>query len=141
MGFKDVYLRQLAEQLPGGEHFHPLLDLIQQAASCEITNISGERIFGQLDFQLKSTPNLKVDCAESKIMYLANETAVWLDEKSSSEHDSLISARRKSARQSMMVSTEDTVLLCLRKSKKEEKQRKQRKYISKNASIWGTMVI
>ena len=91
MGFKDVYLQQLAEQLPGGEHFHPSPDLIQQAASCEITNISGERIFGQLDFQLKRAANLKVDCAESKIMYLANETAVWLDEKSSSEHDSLIS--------------------------------------------------
>ena len=148
MGFKDVYLRQLADQLPGGEHFHPSPDLIQQAASCESTNISGERIFGQLDFQLKRAPNLKVDFAESKIMYSANETAVWLDEKSSSEHDSLISAARKSARQSMMVShsrysavlSEKSSLLKQKqeeKAKKEEKQRENKENILVEINQYG----
>ena len=94
------------------------------------------------DFQLKRAPNLKVDFAESKIMHSANETAVWLDEKSSSEHDSLISAARKSARQSMMVShgrysaglSENSSLLKQKQEEKqkrgkaERKQRKQRKY-------------
>ena len=56
IGFKDVYLPQLADQLPGGEHFHISPDLIQQAASCESTNISGERIFGQFRFSTEKGP-------------------------------------------------------------------------------------
>ena len=97
------------------------------------------------DFQLKRAPNLKVDFAESKIMHSANETAVWLDEKSSSEHDSLISAARKSARQSMMVShgrysavlSEKSSLL---KQKQEEKakKRKSREKTKKTKKILAT---
>lgn len=147
-GFKDVYTRQLADQLPGGEHYQPSSDLIKQGASCQSTNISGERVFGQLDFQLKRAPNLKVDFAESKIMYPANDTATWLDQKSVTEHDSIISAARKSASEALSLSqtrhrdilAEKSRLLREKqeqKAKKEEKQRENKENILLEMNEYG----
>ena len=43
--------RQLEDQLPGGKDGEPDETLVRRAKSCIGNNISGERVFGQLDFE------------------------------------------------------------------------------------------
>ena len=89
-GFITVCNRQLADQLQGGEHYSPSDDLLKQAESCSATNISGERVFGKLDFQLRHAPNSSLDFKEAKIMFQENRTNKWLTSKTPEERTQLI---------------------------------------------------
>ena len=96
--FVSVSKRQLADQLMGGVHHNPSADLLKQASSCPAHNISGERIFGQLDFNLHRAPNAAVEFVEAKIMFAENKTAQWLNEKTQFEKKCLHDSARKIAR-------------------------------------------
>ena len=92
-------LRQLKEQLPGGKYDEPTEEVRRQAQSCTGNNISGERVFGQLDYQLKRAPNANVTYSESKLMYSNNATEKWLDEKADGPtKEALLSRARQQAR-------------------------------------------
>ena len=97
----EVCKRQLADQLPGGEHFIPSDELVEQAKSCSSHNISGERVFGKLDFNLKKAPNAKIDYLESKIIYAENRTSQWIMQKSEKEKDALIAVARASTQKNI----------------------------------------
>ena len=97
----EVCKRQLADQLPGGEHFIPSAELVEQAKSCSSHNISGERVFGKLDFNLKKAPNAKIDYLESKIIYAENRTSQWIMQKSEKEKDALIAVARASTQKNI----------------------------------------
>ena len=104
--FVSVSKRQLADQLMGGVHHNPSADLLKQASSCPAHNISGERIFGQLDFNLHRAPNAAVEFVEAKIMFAENKTAQWLNEKTQFEKKCLHDSARKIARVNISKSKE-----------------------------------
>ena len=70
----EDYKRQLSDQLPGGLHCKPSEELLQKAESCTGNNISGERVFGQFDHELRRAPNSKLPYGKAKIMYQNNDT-------------------------------------------------------------------
>ena len=77
-GVIDVMLRQLHSQLPGGTFWGATEVMMNQAASCSSTNISGERNFGMLDSHLSRAPNTSVAKLEAKVMFKRNSTQKWL---------------------------------------------------------------
>ena len=91
----DDCLGQLQDQLPGGIYSTPTPQLISQAGSCVGNNISGERVFGQLDYQLKRAPNSKVTYCESKIMYSNNSTENWLSTMDTNTKEIMLDRARK----------------------------------------------
>ena len=92
--------RQLEDQLHGGIFDKPTEDLQNQSISCPATNISGERVFGKLDFNLRRAPNSKLDFQSSKITFSENNTTSWLEQKTEIEQERLISAACRNARES-----------------------------------------
>ncbi|VDI46901.1 Hypothetical predicted protein [Mytilus galloprovincialis] len=56
---------------------------MESTKSCPSNNISVERVFGQLDAELKRAPHCSLRTVESKLLYKNNKTAEWLKEKKS----------------------------------------------------------
>ncbi|CAG2236214.1 unnamed protein product [Mytilus edulis] len=67
--------------LPSGKFFEPSDNLMESTKSCPSNNISVERVFGQLDAELKRAPHCSLRTVESKLLYKNNKTAEWLKEK------------------------------------------------------------
>lgn len=86
----DVIRRQLGSQLPGGQFWESSEVLKEQAASCCNSNISGERNFAQLDSHLHHAPNIGIGKIESKVMFKANATRHWLQNKPQGSRKELI---------------------------------------------------
>ena len=112
--------RQLADQLPGGKYSQPDEELQRQAESCIGHNISGERVFGQLDFELKRAPSANITYTESKIMYRNNNTEEWLS--SSAEKEVLLKTAREQAKLSHEDIQRQKHVDQLRKQQLEEKR-------------------
>lgn len=99
-------IRQLEDQLPGGKFSQLTPELQCQAESCVGNNISGERVFGQLDFQLKRAPSSTVTFSESKLMYVNNSTENWISAKDSHTKETLLNRARKEAVRSQKLDRE-----------------------------------
>ena len=63
----SVMERQLTSQLPGGKFWNPSEELINQARSCEATNISGERVFAMSDQLMARAHSAQISHVESKV--------------------------------------------------------------------------
>ncbi|CAG2192052.1 unnamed protein product [Mytilus edulis] len=76
--------------LPSGKFFEPSDNSMESTKSCPSNNISVERVFGQLDAELKRAPHCSLRTVESKLLYKNNKTAEWLKEKKESEKGEII---------------------------------------------------
>ena len=92
---KEVFVKQLSDQITGGIHSNPQDDLQLQSASCGCNNISCERIFGMLDSHIQRAPVATLVHNESKILFKSNKTGEWLREKDDNSKQDIIAAARK----------------------------------------------
>ena len=85
----EVVERQMSDQLPGGSFWQPSLLLKEQAESCNISNISGEHVFGChcVDSLLKRAPSVKPGKIESRTVFATNKTGEWLSNQPCADRD------------------------------------------------------
>ena len=126
--------RQLADQLIGGVHYAPSDQLVSQASSCPATNISGERVFALLDYNIKRAPSATLQYHESKITFKENHTNEWLSRKSTAEQEELVNQARKNMKISVRefqahtkeINSRKLALLREKQQQKEHKENIQR---------------
>ena len=76
-------------------------ELMSQAESCVCHNISDERVFGQLDHELKRAPNAGITYGESKIMYKNNSTEERKGKRSRADKENPLQTARVESRKSV----------------------------------------
>ena len=88
-----AYLRgALADHLEGGKHQHLTAD---EVAGVLTHNKFCERMFGYWKFLLTYKPNISDLTAEAFTLFALNKTADWIDAKSESERNEIISKSAK----------------------------------------------
>ena len=100
---KDVILRQMSDQLPGGKFWDPSPELYERAKSCGPDNISGERRFGMVDAYMRRAPNASSEKVEAKVMFKGNQTAGWMEEQSNDNKRKIIELAVKETGKQLVV--------------------------------------
>lgn len=131
IGLASLYVagvmeRQLASQLPGGVFWEPSEALRAQAQSCSSTNISGERTFGMVDYELQRARHATVGHVEGKVMYKKNETGQWLAVQQQSDKEQRLTLARKEATSIAKEEKEQKVQVATRILQKLQDARKER---------------
>ena len=83
------------DHLEGGAYADPSEDLMVKAKNCKPHNIAVERLMAQEDRSLQQITNCRQDNREARIMFSANETAKWLEEKSEGDKENITTRARK----------------------------------------------
>ena len=83
--------RQLADFLPGGIFSDDLSEDVRNVLqSCPLTNLTGERLFGDLDYCINKSRNASLILRSTVNMWKHNQTEKWLSKKSKSVSKALI---------------------------------------------------
>ncbi|XP_035673217.1 uncharacterized protein LOC118413793 [Branchiostoma floridae] len=79
--------RQAEEQLPGGKYWQPSEAEQQKSQHVPTTNVVSERDFAVLNNLVRSKPNASSLSCEAYIMWLNNQTSMWLDNLDAEEKE------------------------------------------------------
>jgi hypothetical protein len=72
--------RQLSDFLDGGVFGEELEEDVKKVlGSCPLTNLIGERLFGDLDFDMNKSRNSSLSLRSTKTMWRRNRTAKWME--------------------------------------------------------------
>ena len=125
-----VTRRQLEEFLPDGRFGGELPAHTQQELRhCPLTNLIGENVFGEMDFEMSKKRNCSFHHLSSTQMMKYNKTPVWLDSKGAYQTSKLLSTARRRARQlrNRHRQQEQVVRLKIREKLLENEQKKRLK--------------
>lgn len=147
-----VLRRQLGDFLEGGIYGGPPAVVPAELEHCPLTNLLGENIFGDLDYDMSKCRNSSVHQRSSTSMLSHNKTAQWLGNKTDAETENLLAFARKKGKalRKQHREQEKVVMLRLRqkllenKAKKLAKEAKQAaaktEIIQKLAAVCGPCV-
>ena len=103
---------QLKEFLKGGQYSSILATEEKQAlAHCPLTNLLGENVFGEMDFDMGKRRNTSFHHRTTTQMLQHNKTSKWLAEKPKEEASHLLSITRRKANSCACI-TDDKNKLC-----------------------------
>ena len=94
-GFGVLLRRQLADQLPGGEHYMPSESIMEETRGAPCHNMLTERDFSQLDRKLLQTPRITTLSLSGAIAFKQNSTGSWVSKQPNKS--SLLTKVRKAA--------------------------------------------
>ena len=133
-GMLDVTTRQLSDFLEGGKFGGPPVPMPDGLDHCPLHNLLGERVFGDLDFDMGKRRNASLHTRSSLHMINHNRTGQWLQGQQDSK--SLLSYARKKGRlmREHYREQERLVMIRLRRKLAENRQRQLEKEVKQAAS-------
>ena len=91
----EVFQRQLSDFLDGGIFEGPLSDEVQSVLNtCPLTNLVGERMFGDLDFDMVKRRHASTHLRSTINMWKHNKTSSWLGRQNRIKVTKLLSVAR-----------------------------------------------
>lgn len=121
----EVLRRQLNDFLPDGAYGGPEA-ATPELEHCPLTNLLGENVFGNFDYDIKMARNASIHARNSTNLVTHNKTAKWLQNKGEDESHALLCFARKKGKvlRQQHRQQEKAVMLRLRQKLVENKARK-----------------
>ncbi|KAL8572448.1 hypothetical protein ACOMHN_005594 [Nucella lapillus] len=132
---------QLVDFLSGGKYGQAQPpEVMEKLKHCPITNLLGENVFGEMDFNMNKAHNASFHHHTSTLMLKHNKTSKWLQEKSSRDANDILRLARKKSK-SLRNEHKRQELIVKHKIKEKmlenerERKRKEMKVAQQRASI------
>ncbi|KAI0241600.1 hypothetical protein LSAT2_023486, partial [Lamellibrachia satsuma] len=98
LAIKNLLMKMVQDQLPGGKYFDATEEIRNSTVSVPMHNKLPEFIFGVLDHLMKIRPNATILSNEAFLLYSHNRTSEWLASLNRTEKDKMLTEARQASR-------------------------------------------